>query len=282
MSDSTRISPTAHYTGHTWYRQGWSHPALATWQGRALHHLLSPFNRVASTITGGLALDTMLVERHVVIDHLMEEAIRAGCQQVVEIASGLSPRGIRCTQRHASEDVTYVEADLPDMAERKRRLLVRAGISTARHHVVALDILAESGPLSLASAILPKLDESKTILIITEGLLNYFDTASVEGIWNRIALMSRKFPRGAYVSDLHLKIDVKHIAVARLFKRMIDIFARGATHLIPGDAAAVEASLCRAGFSGAQVNSPRDFATVLSAPWGRGPQVVRIVRAWTE
>jgi hypothetical protein len=27
------VSPTAHYTGHVWVRNGLSHPELATWEG---------------------------------------------------------------------------------------------------------------------------------------------------------------------------------------------------------------------------------------------------------
>ena len=40
MADS--ISPTAHYTGAVWARNGLSHPALATAEGRVLFGALQP------------------------------------------------------------------------------------------------------------------------------------------------------------------------------------------------------------------------------------------------
>jgi hypothetical protein len=50
------ISPTAHYTGETWVRNGLSHPELETWQGRALHRALAlPF--AASRALGGPTLN---------------------------------------------------------------------------------------------------------------------------------------------------------------------------------------------------------------------------------
>ena len=36
MSSSETISPTAHYTGYVWARNGLSHPSLETAQGRLL------------------------------------------------------------------------------------------------------------------------------------------------------------------------------------------------------------------------------------------------------
>jgi hypothetical protein len=39
---SDRISPTAHYTGYVWARNGLSHPELATLEGRVLFDALEP------------------------------------------------------------------------------------------------------------------------------------------------------------------------------------------------------------------------------------------------
>ena len=80
---------------------------------------------------------------------MLEDAIRPGhVGQVLEVAAGMSPRGWRFTERHP--DLVYVEADLPDMAARKRAALERIG-RPATHRVVELDALAATGPLSLAS-----------------------------------------------------------------------------------------------------------------------------------
>ena len=42
VSGSDAISPTAHYTGYVWARNGLSHPALATREGRLLFESLRP------------------------------------------------------------------------------------------------------------------------------------------------------------------------------------------------------------------------------------------------
>ena len=55
-SKSAAISPTAHYTGEAWVRNGLSHPELATWQGRVLHGALALPNG-ASRMLGGPTLE---------------------------------------------------------------------------------------------------------------------------------------------------------------------------------------------------------------------------------
>lgn len=42
MSGSNAISPTAHYTGYVWARNGLSHPALSTREGEVLFASLQP------------------------------------------------------------------------------------------------------------------------------------------------------------------------------------------------------------------------------------------------
>src|SRR5262245_8502192 len=122
---SETITPTAHYTGYVWFANGLSHPAFATKEGRFFYQALRPAN-AASRAMGGPTLEGMLLARHRVIDHLLERAIAAGrVSQVIEIAAGLSPRGWRFTRDHG-DAITYVEADLPDMAARKRAILAEA------------------------------------------------------------------------------------------------------------------------------------------------------------
>jgi hypothetical protein len=69
-----RISPTAHYTGQCWLRNGLSHPALGTPQGQVLYDGLRPFNAVAARI-GAPTLEGMLLARHRHIDRVLDEAI---------------------------------------------------------------------------------------------------------------------------------------------------------------------------------------------------------------
>ena len=60
---SDAISPTAHYTGHVWARNGLSHPALDTWQGRVLFETVRPA-MILSRSLGGPTLESYLLARH--------------------------------------------------------------------------------------------------------------------------------------------------------------------------------------------------------------------------
>src|SRR5687768_12863247 len=115
MPDSSRISPTAHYTSYVWFRHGMSHPALATPLGARLHMALRPMNLVYGRVSKRPNLDMMLLARHRVIDKLLEKEIVEGrVGQVIEIAAGLSARGLRFARRFPQ--IRYLEADLPAMA----------------------------------------------------------------------------------------------------------------------------------------------------------------------
>src|SRR3954471_18568465 len=144
---SGAISPTAHYTGETWVRNGLSHPRLATWQGRLFHGTMALPNAISRRL-GGPSRDGVLLARHRIIDAVLEELIEGGVSQVIEAACGMSPRGWRFSERYG-ERLTYAEADLPAMAQRKREALAQMGSLGRRHRVVDLDILRDGGPGSL-------------------------------------------------------------------------------------------------------------------------------------
>ena len=142
MSSSARISPTAHYTGYVWARNGLSHPALQTRQGRLMYEAGLPLFTLIQLL-GGASLESYLLARHRAIDALLERAIEEhGVTQVIEVACGLSPRGWRFTQRFG-ERLTYVEADLPEMAARKRDALRRIGSLGEHHRVEEVDALED-------------------------------------------------------------------------------------------------------------------------------------------
>jgi O-methyltransferase involved in polyketide biosynthesis len=281
---SESISPTAHYTGYVWFANGLSHPAFATRTGRMLHRALRPANAAARAI-GQPTLDGMLLARHRVIDHLLERAIAAGrVSQVIEVAAGLSPRGWRFAERHG-DAITYVEADLPDMAETKRAILAdasagaAAGVraAAAHHRVVEIDALADHGPRSIA-ALADTLDPSRGTAIITEGLVNYFDAAQVAGMWRRFAAALARFPDGLYLSDLILAGENRGPMIGA-FQLLLSAFVRGKVHMHwrrPDDATAV---LRQAGFARAALHRPVDLRAEVGAIERGGGSRVRIIEA---
>jgi O-methyltransferase involved in polyketide biosynthesis len=245
-----RIGPTAHYTGYVWARNGLSHPELATTEGRILFDSLQP-TMLASRALGGPTLEAYLLARHRAIDELLERAIeRDGVTQVVEVAAGLSPRGWRFARRYG-ERLVYVEADLPDMAARKREALERMGSLGEGHRVREMDALRDDeGPGSLA-AVTAELDRREGLAIITEGLLGYLSTDAVEGLWRRFASSLGEFPHGRYISDLHLGGAVTR--QVRAFRLLLSAFVRGRVYLHFDDAREAEAALTASGFASAEV-----------------------------
>ena len=272
---SSAISPTAHYTGYVWARHGLGDADLATGPGRLLYAagqgLLAPLD-----LLGGPTLEHFLLARHRIIDHLLDEAISSGeVGQVVELAAGLSPRGLELTRRHPG--LTYVEVDLPDMAARKARVLLDNGADPARHRATTADVLDDrafsavfSGPSSLLSP-------SRGTAVVTEGLLNYFPREAVLGLWRRTARELRRFPQGRYYSDLHV---VSRTGRAdRLFIAGLGAFVRGQVHLHFADETEAESCLRAAGFGRARLLAPRELAGVLPDMEGAGADRVRVVEA---
>jgi O-methyltransferase involved in polyketide biosynthesis len=275
MSANTAISPTAHYTGYVWARNGLSHPVLETVEGRLLFESLRPVT-TAAALLGGPSLEAYLLARHRAIDAALEQAIESGVvNQVVEVACGLSPRGWRFTQRFG-ERITYVEADLPGMAERKRRALERIGVDGAHHRVEVVDALRDEGPESLA-ALAGTLDPGRGLAIITEGLLGYLDSAAVDGIWRRFATVLRGFSAGRYISDLHLG-DMQ-TPLIHGFRLLLSAFVRGRVHLHFAAAAEAERALRECGFQTVVV---RPAETLVEGADGAGGQLAHILEASTK
>lgn len=275
MTSSARISPTAHYTCQVWLRNGLSDPAFATIEGERLHKILGPLN-AGSRAFGGPTIDGMLLARHRLIDHLLVAAIDAGVVgQVIEVAAGLSPRGWRMSRRFP--ELRYVEADLPGMAARKREILGRAAPVGARHEVVEVDALADTGPTSIAG-ITARLDAGVGTAIITEGLLNYFPGPAVIKMWRRFGSALARFPAGLYLSDLSLSGDVRGLG-ATIFRAALGAFVRGGVYLHFDDDTAASRELEIAGFGNAALHRPEEFASAVGEVEEAGARRVRIVEA---
>src|SRR5215207_4633149 len=245
------ISPTAHYTGQVWVRHGLSHPELATWEGRMLFDALRPAMSVSRAL-GGPTLEGLLLARHRVIDDLLRREIEAGrISQVIEPACGMSPRGWRFMRRYA-DDLTYVEADLPAMAERKRGALARMGSLSDHHRVAEVDVLRDEGPASIAS-IVGALEFDRGLAIVTEGLLTYFDREAVLAICRRFAAALARFSEGRYLADLRLDRGDGG-AAERAFDVVLSTFVRGGVYRHFADEAEAATALRAAGFDRARLH----------------------------
>ena len=274
--DTSRISPTAHYTAYVWHRHGMSTPALATAKGRALFYTLQGPNR-ALAVAGQADLESLLLARHRVIDHILKEAIDAGrVGQIVEIAAGLSPRGLRMRRRHPQ--VTYVEGDLPDMIANKEALI--GGQLSEGHRLVNINALADDGPESL-EALAESLDKSKGVAVITEGLMPYFDGPTGAEIWQRISKFMRRFSEGLYLSDYYLGRDTNRILGAGVMSQLVGWFVSGSVHMPLKDDSELYEALGEAGLSDVAVHMAGDFAHELQIESPKRTGYVRVIEART-
>ncbi|MDQ2728690.1 MAG: class I SAM-dependent methyltransferase [Actinomycetota bacterium] len=275
---ASAISPTGHYTGYAWVHAGLSDDALATTTGGMLFDSL----RVPMALAGRLGLPTLdglLLGRHLVIDDLLSAAIDDGrISQVIEVACGLSPRGLTFSRRYGDR-LTYIEADLADMAATKARLLGSIGAVTEHHQVVEIDAFTDNGPNSLP-AIASGLDVNRGVAIVTEGLVNYFPTEAVTALWERVAGTVRAFPHGVYLSDIILQNGNENVLTG-MAMGALSVFVRGQVHLHFSSPAEAVAALDAAGLAPARLHRVDEHPAAEALRRDPATRLVHVVDAVT-
>jgi O-methyltransferase involved in polyketide biosynthesis len=180
------LGVTALYTSAAWSWGGLPNAELlehprARGVFRAVNGTLAltrPFAR------GGAPLRVALLHRHALIDALLRAS---GARAVVELAAGLSRRGVSFTEDAA---LTYVEVDRAAMIETKRELLSRtsagrAALARPNLALVEADVLEK--PFDELAP------EGSPLFVIAEGLLMYLDAQAQRALARAIA---RRLARG--------------------------------------------------------------------------------------
>lgn len=279
-TDSSGISFTALYTGAVWHRNGLSDESLTTREGRWLYHLMSPFEAASKAAIGG-NLRTFLLQRHLIIDHLIDQAVTEhGVTQVLEIACGLSPRGIRLRQKHPL--IHMVETDLPAMASRKAARLLAAGRLGDHHQVMPIDILADNGEQTLEAVMARAFDNTKPVVVVTEGLTSYFSLEVITKFWRRLAKLLAERPGSVYLSETYLMPRQPLLrgslqALGGLLGTMTR--SQVSFHFDNDQQARSHFLGCR--FHEVRVYNPAEFYGVLPIPESRHDPMVRVVGAWS-
>ena len=274
-NESAKISPTAHYTGYICWKYGLSDERLRSKQGAVLYYLLQPM-MFFSAKRKGPQLKDFLLARHKLIDLHLQQAIDSGkVTQIIEIAAGLSPRGLRFAKKYGNK-ITYIEADLEGMANRKRQLIGDI-IDNKHHQIVTIDALADEGYQSLAE-ISQKFSKDQGVAIITEGLINYFDENNVSSMWKRFAKTLTQFPNGLYLSDIHLASHNKG-RQANAFSKILSTFVRGGVFLHFNQREDAEKALLDCGFKTAKLHEPGDWKDRVKECDAKGANLVRVIEA---
>jgi O-methyltransferase involved in polyketide biosynthesis len=137
--------------------------------------------------------------RYKVTDRII---MQRGITQILEITTGLSPRGIAMSE---NPDVVYVVTDLPQILDQEKAIaeaiLSRLNSSRPNLHFETANALDRES-LSRASAIFAS---DRPVAIITEGLLPYFNREEKSVLANNIHEVLRRC-RGVWItSDVHTK-----------------------------------------------------------------------------
>ncbi len=194
LSEHRHISFTAHYTGYIWYSMGISHPVFATSKGKMLAKLVHPLESWAEKFVGG-SMRTTLKQRHSMIDqHLIQLIEQHPDLQVLEIASGLSPRGWNFRQKFPNID--YRELDLPDMAKVKTQALQKIDCNSPE--VLSVDLFTADFEQAFQV-----FDPTRPLVVISEGLINYFNKNMLLQLLHAISHYGQNFKELHYLTDIY-------------------------------------------------------------------------------
>jgi O-methyltransferase involved in polyketide biosynthesis len=251
LSKHRHISFTAHYTGYIWYQMGISHPVFATAKGKTLAALVHPIESWAEKYVGG-SMRTTLKQRHTMLDQHLEDLIQKYPDlQVLEIACGLSPRGWWFRQHHPS--IRYRELDLPDMAATKQAALQQ--IETDADDVLSVDLFTEA----FASAF-TVFDPHRPLVVISEGLINYFEKPLLQQLIQAIANYGRDFKQLHYLTDLYPEPTQNKLAtIIWNSSRLLKWMSRSAFSFHFKTPKEVEHFFHEAGFHQVIVQQPKQF-----------------------
>ncbi len=268
MAKSGDLSVTALYTSAAWHEAGYPNAELV------LHpKALGVFRAVNGTLalTRGLRAGTeaplpmALAQRHTLIDRLVAES---GARSVIELAAGLSQRGITLT---ADPSLAVVEVDQPHVLAIKRELLARTPAGQAILARPNLTFMA-SDVTELDVAALCASQPAGPVFVIAEGLLMYLDVAAQNRLASRVAEALR--PRGGQFVFDYVPPSEKAPpgATGRALEWLMKRFTAGQSFVKdPRTREAVAEDLRSSGFDRAEVLEPRHVAARYALPHPEAP-----------
>lgn len=255
QSEHRHISFTAHYTGYIWYQMGISHPAFATTKGRSLARLVAPLETLAEKYIGG-SMRTTLKTRHTLLDQQLTALIRTYPNlQILEIAAGLSPRGWWFRKQYPH--IEYRELDLPAMAATKQNALDHIDPNSPR--VLSADLFTPDFAQAFAV-----FDPERPLVIISEGLINYFSQPLLLQLLQSIVQYGQNFTALHYLTDLYPEpVKNKLASLIWTSSKLLKLMSRSAFSFhFPSPLQATE-FFQHAGFEQIQVFQPTQLTSTI-------------------
>jgi O-methyltransferase involved in polyketide biosynthesis len=256
------LSVTALYTCQTWVWGGFPNAQLfAHPEAKRVFDATNAALGVSRLFRRDFApLRESLVHRHAAIDALLK---RSGARQVLELAAGLSRRGVTFSQDPA---LRYTELDLPAVSQRKRALLERtaegrAVLARPNFKLVEADV----EEAALESWVEP----GAPLFAIAEGLMMYLQPQAQRSLWERIARLVERAGAGTFVFDLvPASEQPKPGAVGRALEAAMKAFTGGRS--FERDARSrgeIAAEVRAAGFADVTLIEPAQVAEAWSLPF---------------
>ncbi len=175
------LSVTALYTSAAWTWGGLANAELFDHpDARRVFRAVNTVLTMTRPFTGVEApLPIALLHRHTLIDVLIRSS---GTQRVLELAAGLSRRGVTFS---ADAAIDYVEIDRAPVVDKKRQLLERTeagrtALARPNFHLTAGDVEA----ISLEAVCPP---DGRALWVIAEGLMMYLDADGQRAIGRTVA-----------------------------------------------------------------------------------------------
>lgn len=131
--------------------------------------------QVVRELRRGRAMSAPMIARTVAIDEMIQRAIAAGCDVVLNLACGLDTRPFRLP---VPASLRWIEADLPDLIAYKDKHL-QGEQPHCQLRRVAADLADDTSRKKLLAEAAAA---GSKVAVITEGLLGYLDPQDVAGL----------------------------------------------------------------------------------------------------
>lgn len=125
--------------------------------------------------------------------------------QIIELASGLQPRGMVMTE---NPDILFVESDLPGIVAQKQELVQKLIGNRPNHHFIPINAASVKNQFPLHPNYL---DTQKPVVITCEGLMMYLTFAEKQLVFKNIREMLEIYGGMWITPDLNNKVQLDKI-----------------------------------------------------------------------
>jgi O-methyltransferase involved in polyketide biosynthesis len=132
-----------------------------------------------------------------------------GITQILEIAAGLSPRGLEMTR---DPKIIYVVTDLPQILEEERMIADRMLVKSNNHRPNLYYRAVNALDMESLSATMAVFKDDRATAIIAEGLLPYFNRREKENLADNIHELLRRYDGIWITTDVQTKQDMQKVS----------------------------------------------------------------------